>query len=114
VTFLTKIYILFLQANHFFEMDDILDTVTGSDSQCDVLSSGDELDDDGDDDLELDNVQGGCRGDYDDGSGISGGEDGDDDGIVSGDGSDDNDDDNDDDVPLACRKKSESKYKFEK
>jgi hypothetical protein len=112
VTFLTKIYILFLQAKDFVEIDDILDTVTGSDSQCGVLSSGDELDDD--DDWELDNVQGGCRGDYGDDSGISGGEDGDDDGIVSGDGSDDNDDDNDDNVPLACRKKSQSKYKFEK
>ncbi|CAB4001872.1 Hypothetical predicted protein [Paramuricea clavata] len=98
----------------FVEIDDILDTVTGSDSQCDVLSSGDELNDDGDDDWELDNVQGGCRGDYGDDSGISGGKDGDDDGIVSGDGNDNNDDDNDDNVPLACRKKSESKYKFEK
>jgi hypothetical protein len=48
VTFLTKIYILFLQAKDFVEIDDILDTVTGSDSECDVLSSGDELDDDGD------------------------------------------------------------------
>jgi hypothetical protein len=92
-----------------------LDTVTGSDSECDILSSGDELDDDGDEDWEMDNVQGGCRGDYDNGSGISGGEDGDDDGIVSGDGSDDNDDDNDDDnVPLTSRKKSELRYKFEK
>ena len=89
-----------------------MDTVTGSDRQCDVLSSGDELDDDDDDDWELDNVQGGCCGDYGDDSGISGGEDGDDDGIVSGDGSDD-DDDNDDNVPLACGKKSQSKYKFE-
>ncbi|CAB4010378.1 Hypothetical predicted protein, partial [Paramuricea clavata] len=77
-------------AKDFVEIDDILDTVTGSDSQC------------------------GCRGDYGDDSGISGGEDGDDNGIVSGDGNDDNDDDNDDNVPLACRKKSESKYKFEK
>jgi hypothetical protein len=33
------------------------------------------LDDDGDDDWELDNVQGGCRGDYGYDSGISGGED---------------------------------------
>ena len=114
MTFLTKIYILFLQAKDFVEIDDILDTVTGSDSECDVLSSGDELDDDGDDDWELDNVQCGCRGDYGDDSGISGGEDGNDNGIVSGDGSDYNDDDNEDNVPLACRKKNESKYKFEK
>jgi hypothetical protein len=115
VTFLTNIYILFLQAKDLVENADILDTVTGFDSECDVLSSGDELDDDGDEDWEMDNVQGGCRGDYDDGSGISGGEDGDDDGIVSGDGSDDNDDDNDDDdVPLTSRKKSELRYKFEK
>jgi hypothetical protein len=113
VTFLTKIYILFLQAKDFVEIADILDTVTGSDSECDALSSGDELDDDGDEDWEMDNVQGGCRGDYDDGSGISGVEDGDDNGIVSGDGSDDNDDDNDDDnVPLTSRKKSELRYKL--
>ena len=73
-------FVLFLQAKDFVEIDDILDTVTGSDSECDVLSSGDELDsDDGDVDWELDNVQGGCRGDYGDDSGISGGEDGDDD-----------------------------------
>jgi hypothetical protein len=76
------------------------------------LPSGDEFDDDGDENWELDNVQGGCGGDYGDGSGIAGGEDGDDDGIVSGDGSDDNEDENDDNVSLASRKKNESKYEY--
>jgi hypothetical protein len=91
------LFILLLQAKDFVEIADILDTVTGSDSECDVLSSGNELDDDGDEDWEMNNVQGGCGGDYDDGSGIGGSEEGDDDGIVSGDASDDDDDDSDDD-----------------
>ena len=75
------------------------------------MPSGDEFDDDGDENWELDNVQGGCGGDYCDGSGIAGSEDGDD-GIVSGDGSDDNEDENDDNVSLSSRKKNESKYKY--
>ncbi|CAB3993718.1 Hypothetical predicted protein [Paramuricea clavata] len=99
------------KAKDLVEIADILDTVTGSDSECDVLSSGDELDDDGDEDWEMDNVQGGCGSDYDDGSGIGGGEEGDNNDIVSGDGSDDNNDDN---VPLTSRKKNELRYKFEK
>ena len=70
------------KSKDFVEIADILDTVTGSDSECDVLSSGNELDDDGDEYWEMNNVQGGCGGDYDDGSGIGCGEEGDDDGIV--------------------------------
>ena len=120
-----------------------MDKVTASDSECDVLSSGDELDndddlwelegnegvgDDGDEDGGDDGDEDGSNDDNDgdgidddndgDGGDVDNGDDGDD-----GDGDDDDDDDDDDesdngdyDVPLINRKtkKSKKKYKFEK
>ena len=77
----------------FIALTDILDKVTASDSECDVLSSGDELDDEGELwKLDVDNEI--LRHDGvedDDGSDDDNG----------GDGGDDKSDDGDHDEPLA-------------
>jgi hypothetical protein len=97
-------------------IEDILDAIAASDSECGELSSEDELDKLDNEVLEFDDVRGaGDELDYavdtvGDAEGV-GGDDYDDD-----DSAGNNDDDNDgDDVPLANRKKNNSKgYKFEK
>ncbi len=108
MTFYTKSCALSSQAKEFIEIADILDAVAASDSECEVLSGEDELDDEL---WELDDVERAGDDSYhadDDGGGPE---------DTVGDDNDDSDDrdDGDYDVPLANRmKKNPKKYKFEK
>ena len=115
MTFYTKSCILSSQAKEFIEIADILDAVTASDSECEVLSGDDELDDGL---WELDDVEGAGDDSYHADDDVGGPEDtvgDDDDDSDDRDDSDDDDDDGDYDVPLANRmKKKPKKYKFEK
>ena len=64
--FYSKSYILSWQAKKLIQLTDILGVVTASDSECEMLSSGEELDDD-DELWELDEIEGtGIDGDNDD------------------------------------------------
>ncbi len=102
MTFYTKSCVLSSQAKEFIQIADILDAVTASDSECEVLSGEDESDDKL---WELDDVERAGDDSYHADDDVGGPED-----TVG-----DDNDDSDYDVPLANRmKKKPKKYKFEK